>query len=125
MLKSIAIFFTLLTLITSCGSSSKNQTNPTSSKLVYSLMAKDNVGLNAIFSDELKKHLKGEMMINALTALQKTKGEMKAIELMESQGNTSTYSIKMKRGESPLKVSYNENNQVDKIWLDNKVLGKK
>ncbi len=124
-LKSIALFFTLTTLMASCGSATKSEANPTSSKLVYSLMAKDNVGLNAIFSDDLKKKLQGEMLINALTSLQKQKGELTGIEHLQTKGNTSSYSIKMKNGESPLKVTYNSNNQVEKIWLDNKPLAKK
>lgn len=122
LIRLLTSFIILLVLIQSCATKTKTSVNPSSSKFVYSLMAKDNVGLNAIFSKNLQKTMKGKILINALLSLQKENGEMKAIELVESSAGTDSFVIKMKSGEVPLRVHYSKNNKVDEIWLDNKVL---
>lgn len=119
-------FFPLLILITlfaqSCATSNQDKAPPMSSKFVYSVMTKDHVALNSIFSDNLKRSLKGEMLLKAIKSA--GKGEMKGIEFVESKGNMASYNVQMSEGSFPLKVEFDEGNRVDNVWINKKKINR-
>jgi hypothetical protein len=111
------ITFTLF-LTQSCSTMDKKQANRPSSKVVYSLMTKDTVGLESVFSKDLRKSLKGEMMLKAFSSVQKERGDMEALEFIETKGNMDIYSIRMKKGKVPLRLQFNANNQLENVWIN-------
>ncbi len=81
-------------------------------------MVKDAVSLESIYSTQLKKKLKGEMFIQAISALEKQKGKMEGIEFVERKGSDIFYQLHMKEGKSDLKLKFDEKNKLNKIWVD-------
>lgn len=108
----------------SCATNKKQSVNRPSSKVVYSLITKDKVGLESNFSDDLKKSLSGEMLIKAFNSVEKYKDDMQAIEFMNSRGKEDSYVIRMKHGEAPIRFRFNEKNQLDKVWINDVALMK-
>lgn len=102
----------------SCATSQKTNVTRPSSKVVYSLMTKDSVGLESVFSDDLKKSLKGEMLLKAFSSVEKQKGDMQAIEFNQTNGDSDLYSIRMKKGKVPLKLKFNSSNQLENVWIN-------
>ena len=95
-----------------------NTTQRISSKVVYSLMVKDGHGIEANFSEELKAGLKGDMVLKALAAVEKQKGELEGIEFLKDEGMTTFYDIHKKKGNAKLKLVFNKKNQLEEVWID-------
>jgi len=123
MTKQITLLALTLLLTFSC-STTNPRAHRTSSKIVYSLMIKDPVGIESYFSKELKDQLSGDMVIKALAAVQKNKGKLEGIEYIKTAGNDTWYDIHLKQGKVPLKLTFNKKNQIEKLWIDNTPLVK-
>lgn len=123
MKNQITLLILILLVSFSCATTSPNA-HRASSKIVYSLMIKDPIGIETYFSKELKSQLSGEMVIKALSAVQKDKGKLEGIEYIKTTGNNTWYDIHMKQGKVPLKLSFNEKNQIQKLWINNTSLTK-
>lgn len=102
----------------SCATPKKETANKTSSKFIYSLMIKDSVALESILSDDLKKDVKGEMVLKAFKAVEKKKGAMKGILFKGTKGNIASYEVKTKGESIPLKVQLDKLNKVEAVWID-------
>ncbi len=113
----------LIPFIAACSTTSSSA-HRTSSKVIYSIMVKDAAGLESYFSEDLKKQLKGDMVLQALKAAQKNKGEMEGIEFIKGDGKVELYDIHMKNGEIPLKLIFNDKNKIKKIWINDIALMK-
>ena len=118
-------------LVVSCGTPTKTSqetseaTNRTSSKFLYSLMIKDSVALDSILSDNLKKKVKGEMVLKAFSAVEKKKGAMKGILFTGKKGDMALYEVKTKSGSIPLKLKLDKLNKVEAVWIDDLALNSK
>lgn len=123
--KTITVGFLLILVMAgqSCATKQQTKADPTSSKFVYSLMMKDSVALESIFNDDLKKNLKGDMLIKAVKSV--GKGDMKGIIMTDRKDNLATYDIKMKDGVFPLKLQMDKYNKIEKIWIKDQELAAK
>ncbi len=124
MKKMIGPFLLLAMLTTSC-STTNPAAHTTSSKTIYSMMIKDHVGIESRFSEELMKNLDGNMVIRALASVEKRKGDLEGIEFVKSSKNITLYNMHMKNGKVSLKLLFNDDNQIENIWMDEIALNKK
>lgn len=115
---------TLLLIGHSCATPKKESANKTSSKFIYSIMIKDSVALESILSDDLKKDVKGDMVLKAFRAVEKKKGAMKGILFKGTKGNVATYEVKTKGESIPLKVQLDKLNKIEAVWIDDVALNK-
>lgn len=85
-------------------------------------MAKDSVALDSILSEELKKDVKGDMVLKAFSAVEKKKGSMKGILFTGKKGDMAFYEVKTKGKSIPLKLKLDKLNKVEAVWIDDLAL---
>lgn len=124
MIKPIIFTLSLLILGQSCATKQKTELQRKSSKLVYSLITKDSVGVESHFSEKLKKSINGEMFIKAVASLERERGDMQAIEFIKNNENSDFYSIQMKDRKIPLKFQFSPSGRLDSIWINDVSLNK-